>query len=572
MSSRAQDRLNAIIASLQDATSRRDVASDIAREIASELGSEFLALYLWYETDAALRTAASWGDRAAGGEEPAPERMVPAEHFGPAARARRQSRWRTADSGVTDLVPFVCAGRFEGALLCRWASGASPTASQRKFIDELAPQIAVALRCLRLEEERVRSERRLAELARLSVDLLAADDLQTSAIRVCEATRVIFGVTRSALFLLDEGQLVPHAIAGPYGERAGLGQLHLPPSAEPGFEEALRTHEVLVVNDFAQSRYAPTPFPVPYRPAAAMVIPLVDGAGVLGILTASELEEPKRFEPRDAVDGKLLGAIATGAVRKGLLLADLQQASSAKSEFLASVSHELRTPLNVFLGYTEMLTEGAFGPVNPEQVATLDRMSQTARSQIALVDDLLDISRIEQGKLDVRRETFRLAELVDALRGAMMTLLRGRPIDFLTDVPDDISVWTDRDRLRQVLVNLLSNAAKFTTEGSISLIASHWDGGVEVTIADTGIGIDVAVQGRETEPFVAGTHAGAGAGLGLAIVSRIMRALEANFTIESAVGRGTTARLRLRSRELREEEAARAASGDATEGRRVEEV
>jgi len=294
-----------------------------------------------------------------------------------------------------------------------------------------------------------------------------------------------------------------------------------------------------------------------------MTIPLFDGVGVLGILTASELEEPQRFEPRDAIDGKLLGAIATGAIRKGLLLADLQQASTAKSEFLASVSHELRTPLNVLLGYTEMLAEGSFGSVSSEQVSTLDRMSQVARSQITLVNDLLDISKIEQRRLDVRRETFRLAELIDHLRGAMSTLLRGRPIEFLTEVPEELAVYSDRDRLRQVLVNLLSNAAKFTTEGTISLTASHWDGGVEVAIADTGAGIDVAVQGRETEPFVAGATPGGGAGLGLAIVARIVRALDANFTIESTAGRGTTARLRLRSRELQASETESKPADDA---------
>ena len=555
--------MKAIVAGLQEASSRRDAAPETAREIAAEAGCAFLELYLWHEAHGALRVAAVWSEKGIEGGESSPDVMDPVARFGPAARARRQSRWQTADSGATDLVPFVCAGRFEGAILCRWASGTSPTPGQRKSLDELAPLLAAALRCLRLEEERVRSERRLAELARLSVALLAADDVQTAAIQICEATRVIFGVTRSALFLLDEGQLVPHAIAGPYGERAGLGQLHLPPSAEPAFEEALHTREVLAVNDFARSRYGPTPFPVPFRPRAAMTIPLFDGVGVLGILTASELEEPQRFEPRDAIDGKLLGAIATGAIRKGLLLADLQQASTAKSEFLASVSHELRTPLNVLLGYTEMLAEGSFGSVSSEQVSTLDRMSQVARSQITLVNDLLDISKIEQRRLDVRRETFRLAELIDHLRGAMSTLLRGRPIEFLTEVPEELAVYSDRDRLRQVLVNLLSNAAKFTTEGTISLTASHWDGGVEVAIADTGAGIDVAVQGRETEPFVAGATPGGGAGLGLAIVARIVRALDANFTIESTAGRGTTARLRLRSRELRASETESKPADDA---------
>jgi signal transduction histidine kinase len=130
-------------------------------------------------------------------------------------------------------------------------------------------------------------------------------------------------------------------------------------------------------------------------------------------------------------------------------------------------------------------------------------------------------------------------------------------------------VRSDRERLRQVLFNLLSNAAKFTPEGTITLRAHHWDDGVELVISDTGSGIDAAVQGRETEPFVAGPSPGAGAGLGLAIVARILRVLEAGFTIESIPGRGTTARIRLAGPEARPREeagAGREHAGNAARG------
>jgi signal transduction histidine kinase len=549
-STRARERLEEIVSAALKRRSRREALAEMAPELAAVLGCEMLALYLWSEARRALCASTIWrrGPLADDGASPLPNEL-PAnlEASALAVRVGLDARRR----GSLESVRFVSVGRVEGAML--WRSGRDTSSSaDRRLVDRVGTRLAEALRCLRTEEDQARSESRLDAFARLSVDLLAADDLQAVTIQLCETTRALFGVTRSALFLLDDGQLVPHAIAGPYGERAALGQLHLPPSAEPVFEEALRTREVIAVNEFTSSRYAPTPFPVPYRPQSAMAIPLFDASGLLGILTASELEEPYRFEPRDETDGRLLGAIATGALRKGLLMNDLQRASQAKSEFLASVSHELRTPLNVFLGYSEMLADGAFGPLNPDQTATLGRMTQTALTQLALVDDLLDVARIEQGKLDVRRETFRVAELVDLLSAAMTSLLRGRPIDFLTDVPETLEVCSDRDRLSQVLVNLLSNAAKFTAAGTISLTARHWDGGVELVIADTGTGIDEAVQGRETEPFVSGGAPGSrsGAGLGLAIVARVLRVLEAGFTIESTRGLGTTARIRLPGPEL----------------------
>jgi signal transduction histidine kinase len=199
----------------------------------------------------------------------------------------------------------------------------------------------------------------------------------------------------------------------------------------------------------------------------------------------------------------------------------------------------------VILGYTDLLAEGTFGPVTTEQLDTLARMRRTAAAQLDLINDLLDLARIEQGKLSCRLRAVHVGELVGSLREMMEALLRGRPIAFDVDIATDAVACTDRERLRQVLVNLLANAAKFTQHGRVLLSALRVNDIVEIRVADTGGGMAPAMARQVLEPFVRGADVHAGSGLGLAIVSRLLNVLGGTLQIDSALGRGTTVRIEL---------------------------
>src|SRR5262249_39679862 len=189
------------------------------------------------------------------------------------------------------------------------------------------------------------------------------------------------------------------------------------------------------------------------------------------------------------------------ALRKNMLLAQLMRASAAKSEFLASVSHDLRTPLNVIMGYVQLLAEETFGPVTAEQADALARALRVAQGQLGLINDLLDLARIEQGKFECRPRPVALAEIVPSLREMMDALLMGRAVGFEVDVAPATVAHTDPERLRQVLVNLLTNAAKFTQAGCIRLVG-EMDGDVGIAVQGTGCGMDPALLARAREPFV----------------------------------------------------------------------
>src|SRR5262249_9772814 len=185
-------------------------------------------------------------------------------------------------------------------------------------------------------------------------------------------------------------------------------------------------------------------------------------------------------------------------------------------------------------GYTQLLADGEFGPLSDQQVDTLARMERSARGQLALINDLLDLARIEQGKLLCQLAPVRVSDLVGPLREMMEALLRSRPVRFEADVASEIIACTDPDRLHQVLVNLLGNAAKFTQQGVVRLVVALRGDAVEIAVSDTGPGIDMAFAGKATEPFVRGESEVAGAGLGLAIVSRLLPVLGGGLAIESA--------------------------------------
>jgi signal transduction histidine kinase len=223
----------------------------------------------------------------------------------------------------------------------------------------------------------------------------------------------------------------------------------------------------------------------------------------------------------------------------------LARALEYKAAFLASVSHDLRTPLNVVIGYGQLLAEGEFGAVSAGQADVLNRIMRSAETQLGLVNDLLDLARIEQGKLSCERQDVAVADLVPGLGEVLHVLVRGRPVTFDVDVAPDTVVVADPHRLQQVLVNLLTNAAKFTERGSVRLTAQRDGGMVRVAVIDTGIGMEPALCRRATDPFVRGHGSEAGFGLGLAIVQRLVDLLGGELAITSAVGRGTRVEVRL---------------------------
>ena len=225
-----------------------------------------------------------------------------------------------------------------------------------------------------------------------------------------------------------------------------------------------------------------------------------------------------------------------------------QAASRLKSEFIATMSHELRSPLHIIMGYTDLLLEGEFGGLNEEQTHTLRVITKYQEDLLDLVNATLDLNRLEAGKLELELRHCDLVQLLRELEDETRLGWTKPGVQFIWNASPDLPrLYTDPARLKTVLKNLIGNAVKFTARGSITIDARSTHGGVEISVADTGIGIAKEQQAVIFEPFrqVDGstTRYYGGVGLGLHIVRRLLGLMGGNISVESEVGRGSTFRV-----------------------------
>jgi signal transduction histidine kinase/ActR/RegA family two-component response regulator len=223
---------------------------------------------------------------------------------------------------------------------------------------------------------------------------------------------------------------------------------------------------------------------------------------------------------------------------------DLSQATKVKSEFLANMSHELRTPLNAILGFSGLLSEQLNGSLNDKQKRFLRNIHEAGEHLLELINDVLDLSRVEAGKLELRPEVLTLDVLLEPVSAAGRTAAQARDVSYSAEVPEAVALFVDPTRVRQVLFNLVSNAVKFTPGGGqVTLRASIEGRELRFDVADTGIGIPDEAHGRMFgvfERFHEDRTDAAGTGLGLAVTKRLVEAMDGSISFESEVGKGTT--------------------------------
>jgi len=224
----------------------------------------------------------------------------------------------------------------------------------------------------------------------------------------------------------------------------------------------------------------------------------------------------------------------------------LEQASALKSQFLANMSHEFRTPLNAILGYTSLLLHGVSGELSGQQQRDLTLVDSNARHLLSIINDILDISRIEAGRMPVRRSRFALGALLKEVVAELEPLIARSRLSLRKEISASLPpLWADRAKVKQIVLNLLTNALKFTPEGSVTLHASIRKGAGEATIVvtDTGIGIAPEDQHKIFEDFrQADSSPGrqyGGAGLGLSICRRLAEMMGGRIVLTSAPGKGS---------------------------------
>ena len=309
--------------------------------------------------------------------------------------------------------------------------------------------------------------------------------------------------------------------------------------------------------------------PIGGRLALTTVVPIAETDWQLVLVRSATTLEAQVAPVFDQGDGArillvvvlLLGAALVGAtgsqmLRQRRLLAEtnaeLARVSQEKSRFLANMSHELRTPLNAIIGFSELLEQRLPGPLNEKQSDYVHDITESGKHQLALVNDILDLSKVEAGKMDFSPETFDVGNAVARVHTLVAPLALEKGVRLVIGSRSGApSITHDPGRFRQVLYNLLSNAVKFTPEGGQVTTAVHAvaDRHVEISVADTGIGMsaeDAASIFQEFKRLDSAYARGqAGTGLGLALVKRMLVEMGGDISVASEVGRGTTFTVRL---------------------------
>ncbi len=281
-----------------------------------------------------------------------------------------------------------------------------------------------------------------------------------------------------------------------------------------------------------------------------IAVPLVARGRALGAITFLRYDGTASFDACDQTTAEELADRTATAIDNAQLYNAAVAANEAKSHFLASMSHELRTPLTAIIGYEELLADGITGPITEPQRQQLGRIKASASDLLALIDEILTFARVEAGSERTQIEAVNAGAALEEAAALVAPLVGDRGLTLLVRVEDErTAVRTDRQKLRQILVNLLSNATKFTEQGAIVLAAARDGREARFSVTDTGIGIAPEHVTHIFEPFwqveQRATRRIPGTGLGLTVSRRLAHLLGGDLTVESTPGAGSTFSLRL---------------------------
>ena len=411
-------------------------------------------------------------------------------------------------------------------------------------------------------QARTRDLRVAADVSRQVTTVLDIDELLQ---KVVTLTVISFDLYASLVYRVDETDPTRLQLAAGVdtdGNTIELGEMAtIPLTAEPSLiARAARERTRQVANDVTASA---TYLPHEALPEtqSEIAIPLRLGGRLLGIFDLQSRYKD-RFTPEDMDVLRTLAEQISVAMRNAQLYTEAQgaraaaeQADQVKSQFLANMSHELRTPLNAILNFTEFVADGVLGEVNDEQVDALNKAIDSSEHLLSLINDILDLTKIEVGMMELFIEQVDLNKVIESVLATGKGLVKDKPqVTIITDIQPDLPPLAgDKRRLRQVLLNLVSNAIKFTPEGEVRVRAHHRDGEIEIAVQDTGVGIPQADQALVFESFrqsEGGLSSGLGTGLGLPISRHLVEAHSGQLTLESTVNIGTTFTVHLPIREV----------------------
>jgi PAS domain S-box-containing protein len=373
------------------------------------------------------------------------------------------------------------------------------------------------------EEKEKISQEHLNYLSKYANDLIILLDNNFRFLETNERVVDYYGYTREELLGMHASQL-----------RA--------PETRALFNEQIKLEDLTgsVVYETVHQRKNGTRFPVEISLRAIDIDGKRFYQAILRDITARKLAVEELQATKNSLEQRVMERTSELAAAKDRA----ESADRVKSAFLATMSHELRTPLNSIIGFTGLLLQGLTGALNTEQTKQLRIVKESGQHLLALINDVLDISKIEAGQIEISNVKFDLRESVQKVLHTVAPLADRKLLPLLVNMAPDLGeITSDRRRVEQILLNLLSNAIKFTEHGNVSLAAETSGGTVRISVADTGIGIKRGDLDKLFQPFrqldTGLTRQHEGTGLGLAICKKMVEKLGGAIDVESELGKGS---------------------------------
>ena len=560
-----RDTLLEVARDVAEASGLEDLLARVQRATSAALACDVVATLLLDATTGLFRVAGQHGCPPALAQDLAALEFRPFEPFGgrlqtgPVVATRAdgpEAIVRLCDHfGWSSLLvaPLRERDRQVGALAAMFRDPARVVAPwERDLCTGIAHQLASAV----AREETHRTEQDdaavAATLARLGHRLMSAFERPGLLARICEIAAEAVGCARSATLLwsVEDEAFVPVASYG-MGETLAeeIRLVAVRPETIPNLLQRLSREEVFVQTGLTAEEHAAMPARLrPRQDAVMLFAALRRGEQVTGFLVATQEPLDRPFTPWQLRVARGAVQLASMAIEHGHVLEQLERANRLKSEFVAMMSHELRTPLHVILGYGDLLLDGAFGELDPDVHDALRRMQRSSKDLLELVREMLDLNRLESGRMPVQLAPVEPAELLAEVATTFGDVERTSAVALQTTCDPALpAIVTDRAKVATILRNLVGNALKFTDAGTVTVAIAHCDGGLDVTVSDTGAGIAPELLPHVFEPFRQGdasmTRRHGGVGLGLYIVRRMVEALGGNLSVESEPGRGSTFRV-----------------------------
>jgi GAF domain-containing protein len=477
--------------------------------------------------------------------------------------------WQKVGKQRTVLgVPLLREGTLIGVIILARTSVAPFTKRQIELVTTFADQAVIAIENARLFDEVQARTRELTQsveelraLGQVTQAVNSTVDLETVLTTIVAKATQLSSTEAGAIYVFDDADQ-EFRLRATYGlDDAIVVQLrdsHIR-IGETAMSDAVEQRTPIQIPDIQNDPSAALDVIVRAGFRALLLVPLLSTEGTVGALVVRR-KQPGEF-PKSTVELlQTFAAQSVLAIQNARLFSEIEdksrqlaEASEHKSQFLASMSHELRTPLNAIIGLTEMMVTNAARFGTEKALEPLRRVNAAGTHLLSLINEVLDLSKIEAGKLELNPEPVNLARLIDEVIGTAGQLAEKNHNRLIVEAQEDLGALTaDSMRLKQILLNLLSNACKFTKEGEVALrVRKVVDGRdwVELAVADTGIGLTAEQQAKLFQEFTQADSLTArrygGTGLGLALSRKLARMMGGDVTVTSEPGKGSVFTVRL---------------------------